>query len=170
MSKVFTTSLMRLRQTSAPWLTCALLAAVMLDAASLRQGSGRQATSRRAGEWTDYAGDAYGQKYSPLSQINEKNVKDLQVAWRWAVADRDVQMTNGQLRASRYQDTPLMVNGVLFTVTPLGMVAALDPGTGQQQWVYDPRSYDAPKPHSVGWTVRGVAYWSDGGRERIFHA
>jgi quinoprotein glucose dehydrogenase len=142
-------------------------AALVLAALASTLGS---AGARNGGEWRDYAGDSYAQKYSPLSQINEKNVKDLQIAWRWTTADHDVQLTNAQLRASRYQDTPLMVNGVLYTVTPLGMVAALDPGTGKQQWVYDPRSYDAPKPHSVGWTVRGISYWSDGSRERIFHA
>jgi quinoprotein glucose dehydrogenase len=141
-------------------------AAVAVAAATIEGAS----SARKAGEWIDYAGDASGQKYSPLAQINEKNVQDLEIVWKWTTADRDVQMSNAQLRASRYQDTPLMANGVLYTVTPLGMVAALDPGTGKTRWVFDPRSYDAPKPHSVGWTVRGVAYWSDGTRERIFHA
>jgi quinoprotein glucose dehydrogenase len=49
------------------------------------------------------------------------------------------------------------------------MVAAIDPGSGKQRWVYDPHSYEAPTPHSVGWTVRGIAYWTDGRRERILH-
>ena len=153
------------------WLAFGVVAAALLviDAPSATLLSG-PATSVDRGEWRDYAGDTYGRKYSPLAQINESNVKDLRVAWRWASADRDVQLSSPRLRASRYQDTPLMVNGVLYTVTPLGMVAALDPGTGRQHWLYDPRSYDAPRPHSVGWTVRGLAYWTDGARERILHS
>jgi quinoprotein glucose dehydrogenase len=97
-------------------------------------------------------------------------VKNLRVVWRWATADRDVQLSRRELRASRYEDTPLMINGVLYTVTPLRMVAALDPATGSQRWLYDPHSYDPPKPHSVGWVVRGLAYKSNGVRERIFHS
>ena len=34
-------------------------------------------------DWRYYAGDAHNTKYSALDQINESNVKRLQVAWRW---------------------------------------------------------------------------------------
>src|SRR5439155_13006567 len=54
--------------------------------------------------------------------------------------------------------------------TPLGLVAALDPATGQTKWVHDPESYRAGKPANVGFKTRGVAYWTDGTKERIFHA
>ena len=43
-----------------------------------------------------------------------------------------------------------MVNGVLYTVTPLGLIAALDPATGQTRWVYDPKSYKAGRPNNGG--------------------
>ena len=92
------------------------------------------------GQWREYAGDTRGLKYSPLDRINKDNVKDLEVAWRWASADRDYQIANPTMRSTRNEDTPLMVNGTLYTVTPLGMVAALDPATGQQRWLYDPES------------------------------
>ena len=153
------------------WLICGAVSALLFVIGSFSPTLfGQTVSSLEHGEWRDYAGDTYGLKYSPLGQINASNVQDLQVAWRWASADRDVQATSPQLRASRYQDTPLMANGLLYTVTPLGMVAALDPATGRQRWLYDPRSYDAPRPHSVGWTVRGLAYWTDGARERILHS
>ena len=35
------------------------------------------------GEWRNYAGDAGSTKYSGLSVIDESNVQDLEVAWRW---------------------------------------------------------------------------------------
>src|SRR5579862_7984389 len=115
-----------------------------------------------SGEWRGYGGDAGGTKYSPLDQISAKNLNTLEVAWRWASADRPIQTSDPILRASRYEDTPLMVNGVLYTVTPLGLVAALDPATGHTRWVFDPQSYKAGKPANVGFKTRGLAYWTDG--------
>ena len=46
---------------------------------------GAQSTSRSAG-WTTYAGDARGSRYSPLTQINTKNVAQLKLAWQYGVA------------------------------------------------------------------------------------
>jgi quinoprotein glucose dehydrogenase len=145
-----------------------LLAALVLVGAVPLVGQ-KLSNALQRGEWIDYAGDQNGLRYSPLSQITPSNVDKLHVVWRWKIADRDVQLTDPNLRASRYEDTPLVVNGLLYTVTPLGMIAALDPGTGQQQWLYDPKSYKEPKPHSIGWAVRGLTYWTDGKSERIFH-
>src|SRR5262245_36733631 len=107
--------------------TCAM-AALLASAVAVSSAQRPSPRGVSAGEWIDYAGDTYGLKYSPLSQIDKDNVRDLRVAWRWATADRDIQKSDALLRGSRYQDTPLMVNGVLYTGTPLGMVAALDPG------------------------------------------
>lgn len=121
------------------------------------------------GEWPEYAGDTYGLKYSPLDQINRSNIHDLEVAWRWASADRDIQIRNPALRATRNEDTPLMIKGVVYTVTPLGMVAALDAATGQQKWLYDPEVYKNGKPGNSGFIHRGLAYWTDGRAERLLH-
>ncbi len=62
------------------------VAIAMIVLASLVPGMFSAAAQRgsETDEWRDYAGDARGLKYSPLSQINKNNVKDLQVAWRWA--------------------------------------------------------------------------------------
>jgi quinoprotein glucose dehydrogenase len=120
------------------------------------------------GEWRNYFGGTDGTKYSPLSQINKDNVKNLRIAWRWRSADRPLQLSNPLLRAGRNEETPLMVNGVLYTVTGLGLVAALDPGTGDARWVYDPQSYKAGIPNNGGFLQRGLAYWTDGTAERLF--
>jgi quinoprotein glucose dehydrogenase len=128
----------------------------------------RAARGLEDGEWRDYAGDSYGRKYSPLSQIDKTNVNRLEIAWRWKSADVEIQKSDARLKASRYEDTPLFVNGVLYTVTPLGLVAALDPATGQERWLYDPETYKAGRHYNTGYMVRGLSYWTDGTRERLF--
>ncbi len=119
------------------------------------------------GEWRDYAGNREGMKYSPLDQISKGNIDDLEVAWRWATADQELQASNPAWRGGRYEDTPLMINGLLYTVTPLGLISALDPGTGDTVWVYDPEAYSAGRPANVGFLHRGLSYWTDGTEERL---
>ena len=120
-----------------------------------------------AGEWRHYSGDTDGAKYSALAQIDKDNVRNLRVAWRWQTPDRALQLSDPQRRAGRNEQTPLMVNGTLYTVSGLGLVAALDPGSGATQWVYDPESYHAGVPNNGGFLQRGFAYWADGSRERL---
>src|SRR3954469_22835179 len=76
------------------------------------------------GEWRHYAGDAASTKYSPLDQITRANVRNLQVAWRWSSPDNGIVKANPTARPGSYQDTPLMVNGVLYTETSLGVFVA----------------------------------------------
>lgn len=118
-------------------------------------------------EWPDYAGNREGMKYSPLSQISKDNINDLEIAWRWPTADQELQASNPAWRGGNYEDTPLMINGLLYTVTPLGLIAALDPGTGETKWVHDPEAYTSGRPANVGFLHRGLAYWTDGTEERL---
>jgi quinoprotein glucose dehydrogenase len=141
---------------------CLLLAPSAADRATIRA----QRTAEE-GAWLAYAGGPHGGRYSPLSGITRDNVKDLRIAWRWASVDRRLQTADPVLRRTRQQDTPIVANGRLYTVTGLGQVAALDPGTGQTLWVYDPESYKAGRPNNGGFLQRGVAYWTDGRVERI---
>src|SRR3954453_1389593 len=86
------------------------------------------------GEWRYYAGDAASTKYSPLDQITRANVGNLQIAWRWSSPDNEIAKANPNARPGAYQDTPLMVNGVVYTTTSLGVYAAIDPTTGRTLW------------------------------------
>lgn len=121
----------------------------------------------RSVEWTHYAGNAASQKYSPLDQINKDTIKDLKVAWRWASPDNAVVDANPMSRPGGYADTPLMIKGVLYTVTSLGQLAAIDPTTGQSNWVFDPASWKTGRPGNLGFVHRGLAYWTDGKVERL---
>ena len=111
---------------------------LLLVVLAVAHGAAQSPPPVPAGEWRYYGGDAGSRKYSPLDQIAAANVDRLRVAWQWTSADDAVVAANPTARPGAYQDTPLMANGVLYTVTSLGQVAALDPGTGVARWVFDP--------------------------------
>ena len=70
---------------------------------------------------------------------------------------------------SRFQATPLMIDGVLYFNTPLSQGVAIDAATGKTLWVFNPKTYEQGIPAMGSWAQRGVAYWTDGdGDERIF--
>jgi quinoprotein glucose dehydrogenase len=121
----------------------------------------------RPGEWTHYGGNAASHKYSPLDQINKDTIGKLAVAWRWSSPDNPVVEANPTARPGGYADTPLMVKGVLYTVTSLGQIAAINPATGQSIWVLDPGNWKTGRPGNLGYVHRGLSYWSDGKIDRL---
>src|SRR5688572_11048128 len=142
--------------------------AVLVLGTSLSAQSGTVRTSGTAvGEWTHYGGNAASHKYSPLDQINRDNVGKLTVAWRWASPDNAVVAANPTARPGGYADTPLMVKGVLYTVTSLGQIAAINPGSGQTIWTFDPGNWKTGRPGNLGYVHRGLAYWTDGKVDRL---
>ena len=78
-------------------------------------------TGTEKGEWRYYGGDDYNSRYSALDQINEQNIGQVAVAWRW-------KSTNfGATPQASSETTPLMVNGVLyFTAGTRRTVVAVD--------------------------------------------
>ena len=71
------------------------------------------------GEWRSHSGDNGATKYSPLDQINEDNVGDLQIAWRRLAMDQSILDRAPDLRHGALGATPLMIDGVLYLNTPL---------------------------------------------------
>ncbi len=153
------------RLISAGILVCAVLA----WAQSLSCGQ-RRAQSYPDTAWPNHSGDKGSRKYSAIDQINAENVGRLRVAWRWSSPDNEVVRQRPYLRPFIFEATPINPDGVLYTVTSLSQVAALDPVSGSAHWVFDPQSYLHPAPANVGFTNRGVAYWSDGSEKRIYVA
>ena len=114
------------------------------------------------GEWHAFGRDQANTKYSPLDQITADNFLDLEVAWRWTSLSRAVAEADERILPSGYKGTPLVVDGMIYAITALGQVAALDAGTGEEVWTYDPRIYDRmERPPNTGWRHRGVSYWKD---------
>ena len=126
-----------------------------------------QRPAATGGEWRYYAGDAASTKYSPLGQVTRANVGSLEIAWRWSSPDNEIVKANPSARPGGFQDTPIMVNGVLYTTSSLGVYSAIDPATGRTLWQYDPEVWKVGRPPNLGYTHRGAAYWSDGSRRRI---
>ena len=142
-------------------------------AANAQAIPGAQAESSAAmaeGEWPAYAGTYAAARYSPLTQIDRSNAKDLHVAWRWKSPDQAIKDANPTVGPSfANESTPLMIGGTLYTSTSLSQVAAIDAATGETRWVFDPKIYEngLGMPANVGWLHRGVAYWRNGDDERI---
>ncbi len=121
------------------------------------------------GEWPHYGGDRASRKYSPVNQINRENVKELEVAWTWVSVDEELRKEI-KLVPETFKPTPIMVNGLLYTSTSFSQVVAINPGTGETVWTYDPKSYESGRPANTGFQHRGVEFWTDGTDERIIIA
>ena len=74
--------------------------------------------------WPSYNGDYTGRRFSTLTKINDKNVKNLSLAWSYRVTPQG---------AAPIKGTPLMLNGVLYLTAP-DHVWALDARTGREIW------------------------------------
>lgn len=112
------------------------------------------------GDWPAYGNDAGGGRYSPLAQIDRGNVGRLGVAWTYRTGEADD--TSPARQRSAFEATPIVVDGTLYFSTPFNRVIALDPETGKERWVYDPR-VDRGR-FFVTVTSRGVSTWLDPSR------
>ncbi|MFP6584522.1 MAG: pyrroloquinoline quinone-dependent dehydrogenase [Candidatus Hydrogenedentota bacterium] len=114
-------------------------------------------------EWHHYAHDPGGARFSPLAQINASNVANLERAWTFRTGDI------GEGGSHYAECTPLMVDGILYLITPFSRLIALDAITGEEQWRFSP---DPPLANTEtgagGLASRGVTYWSSGDKKRIF--
>jgi glucose dehydrogenase len=105
---------------------------------------------REPHNWLHYSGNYNGQRYSPLSQINRSNVKNLQL--KWSYHPLYAKNSNAQ---NKMENTPLVVDGIMYTGTALEVVA-LDAVTGREYWRID-RSLD-PKAYYNAYEVnKGLA-------------
>lgn len=95
-----------------------------------------------------------GTKYSALKQINKSNVAQLEKAWEFHTGE--VPPKDGPQALIAFEDQPTLVEGNLLVCTTTRRVIALDPVTGKQRWVFD------PKDVKVGMQkCRGVSHWVD---------
>lgn len=115
-----------------------------VDASRLREADSSP------GDWLMDGRNYQAQRYSPLTQINEHNVKDLGLAWF-----RELDTFRG------VEATPLVVDGVLYNISAWNITTAYDARNGKQLWTFDPQvprqwgRYACCEP-----VARGLAYWN----------
>jgi len=109
------------------------------------------------GDWPAYGRDPGGARFSPLTQIDRTNVTRLQVAWTYHAGIPD--MSSMSHRPPSLEVTPLVVDGLMYVITPTGIVAALDPATGVERWHYD-AGVDPHRGYG-DFASRGVSFWRD---------
>ncbi|MGZ3922535.1 MAG: outer membrane protein assembly factor BamB family protein [Flavisolibacter sp.] len=114
-------------------------------------------------DWRIYGGSKSRIQYSALTQIDTNNVQSLRVAWIYHTNDAD--------RSSQMQANPIVVNGILYGVSPKLKLIALDPESGKEKWVFDPLkdTSTGTKPKGIN-MCRGVSFYDGGkGDRRIFY-
>jgi alcohol dehydrogenase (cytochrome c) len=99
-------------------------------------------------DWPAPGGNLENHNFSPLTQINAGNVRELVPVWIYSTG------IEGALETS-----PVVVGNTLYATTAGGRVVALNAATGQELWTFD------PQPETVtlccGPINRGVAVWGN---------
>jgi quinoprotein glucose dehydrogenase len=142
-------------------LSAGALLAALLGSSVVAQQRGSGPASK--GDWPMYRHDMAGTGYSPLSQIDTRNVATLARAWTYRLqSDAPAPAAppgRGGAAGVNSEATPIVVDGVMY-LPAANRVVALEPETGKEIWKY-PVAGGAP-------SRRGVAYWAgEGGGARI---
>ncbi|HMF64642.1 MAG TPA: PQQ-binding-like beta-propeller repeat protein, partial [Edaphobacter sp.] len=111
---------------------------------------GLQDVSAQGRNWESYYGSRGNDHFSELKQVDRTNVGRLREAWRFDTRE-----------AGGLETTPLIVDGVVYAVTPSQKVIALDGRTGKLVWTFDAHAGSMA-------AKRGLTYWQEGRERRIF--
>src|SRR5262245_62687075 len=103
-------------------LATGLVSACLLGTASIALAA--EPGTEDPNNWPQYNRTANAWRYSPLDQINKDNVGKLSVAW----------IAHGGDITMGLQETPIVIDGVIYSISSGDKVAALDGKTGQALW------------------------------------
>jgi len=95
--------------------------------------------------WLTHSGGFASQRYSTLSQITPENVKDLTLQWAFQ-----------QRSTEKFEATPLVVDGVMYSTQAPNDIVAMDAVTGELKWIYSYSPSREARP-CCGRVNRGVA-------------
>lgn len=107
------------------------------------------AADNEPGEWMAPGRTYSEQRFSPLKQINDSNVHELGLAWYF-----DLNTHRG------VESSPLVIDGVMYTISAWNVTYAIDARTGKQIWRYDPQ-VDRARARFLCCDVvnRGISAW-----------
>jgi quinoprotein glucose dehydrogenase len=108
-------------------LKAGIAATLIIHAVALGQSPQRGA---RNVDWPVYQGDDDHTHYTTLSQISPANVAKLRVAWTYDTKDA--------FDGSEMQTNPVILDGVMYGMSPKQRAFALDAATGKELWSFDP--------------------------------
>src|SRR5262245_36743725 len=112
----------------------ALLLVVLITSFLVRTSRGQVSferilnASNEPQNWLTYSGTNLSQRHSLLNQVTPSNVKNLEM--KWVYQARSLQ---------KFEATPLVVDGIMYTVQAPNDVIALDAATGRMFWTYSYR-------------------------------
>jgi quinohemoprotein ethanol dehydrogenase len=104
-------------------------------------------------DWLTYGLNHQEQRYSLLKQIDATNVGRLGLAWTYEIGPG----------GGNQEATPLVANGVFYSVTQWSVAFAVDARTGKELWRYDPMVDRAAIQPRIccGNVVRGLATYNN---------
>jgi quinoprotein glucose dehydrogenase len=121
--------------------------------------------------WNVYGGAKDAMHYSSLTEVDTTNVSQLQIAWVYHTGDADTESH------SQIQCNPVIIDGIMYALTPAMKLFALDAAKGKKIWIFDPKFFiagdtsDQAKEATNLNNGRGVTYWTDGKDDkRIFYS
>ncbi len=99
--------------------------------------------------WLTHGRTYAEQRFSPLDDIDDGNVADLELLWTFPTG-----LTRG------HEATPIVVDGVLYFTGSWSVIFAVDARTGKQLWKHDPEvEKETGKKGCCDVVNRGVAYY-----------
>jgi alcohol dehydrogenase (cytochrome c) len=104
---------------------------------------------REPHNWLSYSATLDNKRHSLLTQINTQNVAQLELQWVWQARSLE-----------KFEATPLVADGVLYTVQAPNDVVALDAATGRLFWTYHHEPMPEARP-CCGRVNRGLAILDD---------
>ncbi|WP_051254272.1 outer membrane protein assembly factor BamB family protein [Arenibacter latericius] len=116
--------------------------------------------------WKVTGGSKENIKFSRLNQIDTSNVNQLEVAWVYHSEGKD------STKYGPMECNPIIVNDVLYGVSPKLKLFAVKADTGKEKWTFDPAdSLQNKKWHRSSVNMnRGVSYWEEGEDKRIIYS
>jgi alcohol dehydrogenase (cytochrome c) len=100
--------------------------------------------------WLTYSGSLNSQRHSALTQISPANARDLTL--KWVFQSRSLE---------HHEVTPLVVDGVMYTVQSPNDVIALDAATGKTIWQHAYKPAEGTRNPCCGNLTRGLAILGD---------
>jgi quinoprotein glucose dehydrogenase len=129
----------------------ALGLSISVAALTVAGGAAMGQTSTRT-DWPSVNHDNTSVRYTPLTQINASNVKNLRQEWIFH------EKPDGFTGRLRYDESiPIVIGNTMYHGTPYGEVIAFNATTGKVLWRFKLPNDDNP-------AKRGISYWPGDGK------